>query len=129
MKSWTVHLHDTRPPVLVREGFAWGAASAGPFWFMAHSAWMLGALVLASDALIAVFTEEETTIALLLVAHWCLGLWGHDLRRWALRLRGYRVVHVVAARDADGAFVRLLSVRPDLADLYMPAAQHPVGAA
>ena len=51
MKSWTVHLHDTRPPVLVKEGFAWGALAAGPFWFARHRAWILAVLALACAAL------------------------------------------------------------------------------
>ncbi|MSO91625.1 MAG: hypothetical protein EXR01_08720 [Acetobacteraceae bacterium] len=129
MKSWTVHLHDTRPPVLVREGFALGALVIGPFWFALHGAWMLVALALAGDALIVALSDDLTTIAPLAAAHWCLGLWGNDLRRWALRLRGYSLAHVVAARDADEAFARLLAVRSDLADLFMPHQRVPAGEA
>lgn len=129
MKSWTVHLHDTRPPVLVKEGFAWMAVVAGPLWFLAYGAWMLAALALAGDVVIVLVTDDEITIALLLATHECLGLWGHDLRRWVLQLRGYRLMHVVAARDADAAFARLLSVRPDLADLFMPQPRVPAGEA
>ena len=49
-----------------------------------------------------------------------MGLTGNDLRRWALEHRGYLLVHVLAASDADEAFMRLLTYRPDLADRFRP---------
>ena len=49
-----------------------------------------------------------------------LGFSGLDLRRWALEQRGYLLVHVMAARDGDEAFTRLLANRPDLASRYRP---------
>lgn len=120
MKTWTAHLHATKPPVLLKEGFAWGAYIFGPLWLLAQRAWVPAALAIAFYAAVAVFCEERVTVLAWLLANWCLGLWGHDLQRWALSLRGFTLAHVVAARDADGAFVRLLSARPDLADLYSP---------
>ena len=48
MRIWTAHLHPARPPVLVQEGWSWGAAAFGPFWLLAHRAWVPGVLVLAA---------------------------------------------------------------------------------
>lgn len=121
MKTWTAHLHATKPPVLLKEGFAWGATMFGPLWLLAQRAWVPAALALAAYALVAILTDDKTTLLLWLLANWSLGLWGNDLRRWALGMRGFILAHVVAARDADSAFVRLLTARPDLADLYMPS--------
>ncbi len=49
-----------------------------------------------------------------------LGLTGNDLRRWSLENRGYLLVHVLAALNADDAFTRLLAHRPDLGDRFRP---------
>ena len=43
------------------------------------------------------------------------GVMGRDLVRWSLERRGYAMVHVLAARDEDGALARLLTYRPDIA--------------
>ncbi len=53
MRVWTVHVplpaddagggrrRPRRPgPVLVREGFSWGAFLFGPFWLLAHRLWL-----------------------------------------------------------------------------------------
>ena len=50
---------------------------------------------------------------------------GAFMRRWALEARGYTLAHVVAAPDADAAFARLLTARPDLADDEIPALRAP----
>lgn len=121
MKTWTAHLHDAKPPVLLKEGFSWGAFVFGPLWLAAHGAWIPAALALAGDVAIALLAPGAIVAPLFMLASWCLGLWGNDLRRWALRMRGFTLAHVVAARDADGAFVRLLTARPDLTDLFLPA--------
>ena len=121
MKTWTAHLHATKPPVLLKEGFVWGAYMFGPLWLLAQRAWVPAALALAGYALVAVLTEDRTTLLVWLLANWCLGLWGNDVLRWTLHLRGFTLAHVVAARDADSAFVRLPTARPDLVDMYMPA--------
>ncbi len=66
------------------------------------------------------FTASGARIALELGLAWLLGLCGRDLVRWQLALRSYRLVHVLAAPDADGALARLLAVRPDLAGSFFP---------
>ena len=75
----------------------------------------------AAQIALVVFARGTTLIILWIAASWLLGLFGNDIRRWALQLRGYTLAHVIAARDADGAFARLLTARPDLADLFLPA--------
>ena len=39
---------------------------------------------------------------------------GQDLRRWSLARARYLLAHVVAARNRDEAFLRLLDARADL---------------
>jgi hypothetical protein len=121
VRTWTAHLHASKPPVLLKEGFAWGGYLFGPLWLAVRGAWIPAALGIAAYVLIFAVCGERTALPLIALANWTIGLFGLDLLRWALHLRGFTLAHVVAARDADSAFVRLLSARPDLADLYLPA--------
>ncbi len=47
MKIYTALLKAGAEPVLVREGFSWGALFLGPFWLAAHRAWVPAAISLA----------------------------------------------------------------------------------
>jgi hypothetical protein len=116
MRLYTAHLKARRPPRLVREGFSWGALIFGPFWLLARGAWIPAGLVLALDLGLG-FVPGRAGLVLMAAAALGVGIFGHDLRRWALGLGGWQMAGVVAARDEDGAFARLLGERPELAGL------------
>ena len=113
MKVYTAYTHDHAAPVLVREGFSWGAFLFGPFWLLAQRAWIAGVLLLCAD-IVALLTPAPVRGALTFALAWAAGLFGRDLVRWSLERRGYDFVHVVAAPDDDAAMARLLARRPDL---------------
>jgi urea transporter len=113
MRFYTVHLRPDEEPVLLREGFSFGAAIFGPIWLFFHGAWLAGLLVLVIDALIALLPGAFGVIGAL-TSVWLLGLFGQDLRRWNLTLNGYSTPHVIAARDIVAAEARLLGARPEL---------------
>jgi hypothetical protein len=110
VKTWTAQTGPGAAPVLVREGFSLGAFLFGPLWLASHGAWLLAAVALAIDAVVAIWAPVWASVGLAFL----FGLFGQDLRRYALELRGYTVVHVLAARDEDAALARLLAGRPDL---------------
>ncbi len=110
MRTWTAQTREGKPPVLVKEGFSLGAFLFGPLWLAWAGAWIFAALALALYVVLALWAPGWAG----LVLAWVLGLFGRDLQRWALELRGFTLVHVVAARDADTALSRLLQARPDL---------------
>lgn len=114
MRVYTAHLRPHAAPVLVREGFAWGAFFFGPFWLFAHRAWLAGVLALCAFVLIVAMPGWDVKAPLGLALAWALGLFGHDLRRASLARRGYLLAHVVAAADPDAALARLLARRSDL---------------
>ena len=58
MKIYTALLKADAEPVLVREGFSWGALIFGPFWLAAHRAWIAAAISLAAYVLIAVLVPR-----------------------------------------------------------------------
>jgi hypothetical protein len=120
VKIYTALLKPSAEPVLVREGFSWGAAIFGPFWLAAHRAWIAAATSLAAYVLIAALAPRPTVTILAAGVALVLGLTGYDLRRWALEHRGYLLVHVLMANNIDEAFIRLLTNRPDLASRYRP---------
>ncbi len=111
MNIYTAHLRAGRQPVLVREGFSWGAFLFGPLWLVAHGAWIAAALSLALLVLAgATAAGPVAGFGLFLL----LGLFGNDLRRFGLRLGRFELAHVVAGRSRDDALLRLLSARGDL---------------
>ncbi len=116
MKVFTAHTRPLTAPVLVREGFSWGAAIFGPFWLLAHAAWIGAALTFCVVVAVAALPQPLGLPATLALA-WILGLYGQDIRRWSLGRRGFLLAHVVAAPDVDTALARLLDRRPDLTEI------------
>jgi len=101
--------------VLVPEGFSFWALIFGPLWLLAHRAWIAALLVIAASIALTAVESEPVRHALGFAAWLLVGLSANDLRRWSLSRRGFTLAHVVAARDADGALLRLLDLHPDLA--------------
>jgi hypothetical protein len=120
VRFWTAHIRAGAAPVLVREGFSWGALLFGPLWFAAHRAWIAAALSLAAVILIVVLAKDGVSAVLLTALVVLFGLSGHDLRRWSLDHRGYLLSQVVTAREELEALERLLERRPDLKGSYLP---------
>jgi Protein of unknown function (DUF2628) len=120
LRFWTAHLRQGMEPVLVREGFSWGALFFGPFWLAVHRAWVPAVLALVATVLIIVLTTDGVSVALLSALILLLGLSGHDLRRWSLDHRGYLLAQVVAAHNEMDALRRLLARRPDLKGRFLP---------
>ncbi len=118
MKIYGAHLKADAEPVLVREGFSWGALLFGPIWLALHRAWIAAAISLAATVLIVTLAPAPLAGVLGLALAVLLGLLGHDLVCWSLEQRGYLLVHVLAARGAEDALHRLLINRPDLASRY-----------
>ncbi len=130
MRDWTVHVppaldREGRPsrraPVLVREGFSWGAFLFGPFWLLARRLWLAALLWLVAAAAVALLAPASAAVALPAL-QFLLGCHARDLRRRALARRGYAQAHVVAERDEERALARLVAARPELASAWGRAA-------
>ncbi|MDA8048902.1 MAG: DUF2628 domain-containing protein [Rhodospirillales bacterium] len=115
MKFFTAHTRLDREPVLLAEGFRWGAFLFGPFWLFRHRAYIPAALDAAILISIPVLAGGAWQVVLLLTAAILLGLNGNDLRRWSLARRGFLLSDVVAARDAEAALATFLARRPEQA--------------
>jgi len=120
VKYWTAHVRQGTSPVLVREGFSWGALLFGPLWFVAHRAWIAAVLAAVATILILYLTTDGMLAVLLMGLVILLGLSGQDLRRWSLDHRGYLLAQVVIARNEFEALERLLDRRPDLRGSFLP---------
>jgi hypothetical protein len=119
VKYWTVHLKPQNPalpnaPVLVREGFSFAAFLFGPIWLLAHRAWIPAVLLIAVNVVVGSLAPEAAEPLLFLGIMLFVGVTGNDMRRFSLERAGYLLMHVVAARDVDGALARLLDRRPEL---------------
>jgi hypothetical protein len=138
MRVWTVHLSPPPPagadrpraaaaPVLVPEGFSWGAFLFGPFWLLAHRLWLPALLwsvaaPAAAALLVAAGVGGGGAVVASLALQFLLGCHARDLQRRGLARRGYAQAHVVAERDEERALARLLAARPDLAAAWGRAA-------
>ncbi len=115
MTTYTAHIRADRKLVLVKEAFAWGAFLFGPLWLLAHRAWIAAIVSLVVFAL--PFAVRPPLRGMLIFALMLLmGLIGRDLVRWSLGRRGFALAHVVAGRNADDAYLRLLDQVPDLTE-------------
>ena len=117
MRIYTAHIHTRKPPVLVREGFSWGAFFFGPLWLLGHGAWIAAVITFAILVVICTALPPPLRPVLAFAVFLVLGLTGQDLRRWSLSFGRFQLAHVVAARNRDEAFLRLLANRTDLIGL------------
>jgi Protein of unknown function (DUF2628) len=122
MRVWTVHtapaataIRPARAPVLVREGFSWGAFLFSLPWLLLHRLWLAALLWLAAALALVLLLPAPAGVVAVLAGQFLLGCHAPDLRRWGLRRRGYDGMQVVAAQDEDGALARLVEARPELA--------------
>ncbi len=113
MRIYTAHLRENADPVLLREGFSLRGMLLGPLWLLLQRAWIPAILVFCLWVGVAALPPALRAPAGIVLA-WLTGLFGRDLVRWSLERRGYLLAHVVAARDEEAAYARLLAARPDL---------------
>jgi hypothetical protein len=119
MRIYTAHLAPGRASRLVPEGFSLGAFVFGPLWLFAHRAWLAGVIALALLivlGLLAGSMPDSSTPSILLLGYAALLGWnGRDLCRWSLARQGYEESHILAGRDGDAAYARLIARDPTLA--------------
>jgi hypothetical protein len=120
VRFWTAHIRSGAAPVLVREGFSWGALCFGPIWLALHRAWIAAVLTVVTTIVIVALAPDGAAATSLTALIVLLGLSGNDLRRWSLDRRGYLLAQVVVARDELEALGRLLDRRPDLRGAFLP---------
>jgi hypothetical protein len=117
VRTYTSYLKPGFLPVLVPEGFSWGAAIFGFIWLLFHRAWIPAALLLAFGLLVLRLGAGLHSVAPSLALFLLQGLFGRDLWRWSLSLTGHRPGPLVAAPGHDSALARLLTQRADLIGL------------
>jgi hypothetical protein len=113
MKIFTTHLKPGASPLLVREGFSWAAAVFGWLWLLLQGAW-IPAVILFAATLLLLGHPGPWSGALLIGLCVAQGCFGRDLVRWSISLRGFTQGPIIAARDLDSAYARLITERPDL---------------
>lgn len=122
MRFFTVH---ERPAAiaggddirLVGSGFSWAAALLTPLWLLWHRQWLgLGGylLLMLPLGLVLEWIEiaDPADLAIGAALAFLFGASAADLRRWTLRRQGWRLVAVVAGRDALEAELRYRRENP-----------------
>ena len=125
MRIWTAHEKPHASPILLREGFSFGALIFGPFWLAIHRAWLPAGAALLPWILIALFARPPASVVLFFGLAFLQGFSGRDLVRWSVARRGYLEANVVTGRNHDEAHARLLAARPDLIERSMTAEATP----
>jgi hypothetical protein len=125
VKIWTAYERPDTAPVLVREGFSFGALLFGPLWLAAHRAWIPAGATFLLIVLILLLTHTPASSVLILGLTLILGFSGRDMVRWSITRRGYLESNIVAGRNEDEALGRLLDARPDLVERSMVAETAP----
>ncbi len=115
MRVFTSYLREDRAPVMVREGFSFGAFLFGWIYLLWHRAWIPAALNVAVALVAFALANRTGSLAPLLGLLVLQGLFGRDLRRWSLERSGYVAGPILAAPDQDNALARLFTLRGDLA--------------
>ena len=116
MKAYAAHLKRHRPPLLMSDGWSWGAFVFGPLWLLSMRAWIPALLEIVALTLLFTFSPAWFWRPALLGLTLINGLLGRDMVGWALCRQGYAVAHVVLAPDRDAAMLRLFAAQPDLMD-------------
>src|SRR6478672_4603582 len=96
MRILSVHLprgsgvaaRPSRAPVLVREGFSWGAFLFALPWLLLHRMWLEAIGYLGLVLLLAAFVPEAAALPVALALQFLVGAEAQDLRRAALARRG-----------------------------------------
>jgi len=125
MRAWTVHLPPpgrATPPALIPERFTWLAALFGVPWLLLNRIWWAAGGLLGVELLLAALLPPGTALVAGTAVQLLLGCHAQDLRREALRMRGWTQSDVVLAGNEDDAIARLLAARPELAAPWTRAA-------
>lgn len=120
LRLYTVHLpppsSDDTMPVLIKEGFSWGAFLFSVIWTLWHKLWIETAALLALSLALGVISDfialsDSIETAILLAVAVLIGFGGNDWRRESFRRRGYRDAGVVSGPDPENALRRFLDLR------------------
>ena len=120
LRVYTVHLppllSGNTNPMLIAEGFSWGAFLLGVIWALWHRLWIEAAALLALFLAVGVIADfivlsEPIEAAILLAISVLIGCGGHDWRRQSLHQRGFRDAGVVVGRSGEDALRRYLDLR------------------
>lgn len=120
LRVYTVHLppllSGNTTPVLISEGFSWGAFLLGVIWTLWHRLWIESAALLTLFLAVGVIADfialsEPIEAAILLAISALIGCGGNDWRRESLHQRGFRDAGVVVGRGSEDALRRYLDLR------------------
>jgi hypothetical protein len=115
LTSFTVHVREGRPVVLVAERFSLWAMLLGPVWLVFVGAWIPAVLLACAWGAAVMLVPPAALGPVALGLAWFAGVAGRDMRRWAMARRGWRAPHVVVAANEEAALERLLRFHPSLA--------------
>jgi len=125
VRVWTAYEKAHASPVLVCEGFSFGALIFGPLWLAAHRSWIPAGVSFVATILILLTTHPPASTILILGIAFFLGFSGRDLVRWSVARRGYLETDIVSGRDEEEARARLFAGRPELLERSMVAETAP----
>jgi hypothetical protein len=106
MKKFAVYQNEENDVVLVQEGFNMLAAIFTGFWALYNKIWPLFFVALFLNSLQWLFSSPEILFSIKLLAFLSFGLLGDFAYQIYLERKGYNLVDVVIAKNADSAEVK-----------------------
>jgi hypothetical protein len=120
LRVYTAHLPppsaDDPTPVVIKEGFSWGAFIFGVIWALWYRLWIEAAALLALFLALGVIADfvslsDGVESAVLLAVAVLIGFSGNDWRRESLRRRGFQEGGVASGPTSEDALRRFLDLR------------------
>jgi len=109
LRAWTLHTGaGGTPPLLLAEGFSWGAFAFGPLWALRHGLWIAALAYVAIAAAVMTLAPGLPALLTLTGMNILAGFEARDLRRMRLARQGRPESAVVLAPDEDTALWRAL---------------------
>jgi hypothetical protein len=125
VRIWTAHEKPHAAPILIREGFSFGAFLFGPIWLLGRGAWLAALILVAAALAIVLLAPRPMSFVLSFGLALLQGFSGRDLVRWTVARRGYLETNIVTGSNEDAALARLYGARADLVEREMVAETAP----
>jgi hypothetical protein len=111
MKIYAIYINTAQNNnnfVILKEGFSWVAALLNIFWALYHKLWLVVAIVIIFNVIIAATKIQELMLISKIVVILLFGFLSTDMREYGLRRRNYKLRDIIFADSEIEAELKYL---------------------